>query len=430
MAQGFVKSDNLVESRTEGSDRAILDNLGGANITTDILLFDGNNNSTSQLINDTSQDPDLVQFSLYTDEDGDQRIQVTRGGNLGSFSNGTKLIMTNTGTQADIGTFFVFGSDGSSNFMLETVAGSGTATVFDAVTIADATLTRSDTIQIDNMANLSLPQVVVNDIAASQDGATGGDTGIDLDGEGGDAGGLGGEASPPDVLNEFSTFSQTAYIMRIVGGIKYKRTRIPLTYKDSTFDETIRLRGDARVVNTSLLEIGYPKAVTSGPLVDNKEYEIITKGSTPDSYFNSVSGTTGINWEDGVKFLVVNDTITGSGSGQVKPTSPPGLYIYNTASGDEIRAFSGSDNPWSEVSNVSILGNEEVLKTSSDKANVNKLYFHPTTATSIPEISKTNTAQNVNQDWVITGQSIAVSSYTHKLPVIVNGEQFYFLLKL
>jgi hypothetical protein len=428
MAQGFVKNLNLVESRTEGSDRAILDNLGGANITTDVLLFDGNSNSTSKLINDTSQDPDLVQFSLYIDEDGDQRIQVTRGGNLGSFSNGTKLVMTNTATGADLGTFFVFASDGSSNFQLETVKGSGTATVFDAVTISNATLTRSDTITIDAMTNLAAEQPVTNDIASEQDGAVAGDTGVDFGEEGGaDAGGLGAEASPPDVLNEFTTFSQTAYIMRIVGGIKYKKTRIPLTYQDSLFDETIRIRGDARVINTSQLEIGYPKAVTSGPLVLNKVYEIIDKGTTPDSYFDSVSGQD-ITWSNGTTFRVVDDTITGTGNGTVKPTSPPGLYIYNTSSGDEIRAFSGSDNPWAEASNVSILGGVDVLKTLSDKSQVNKLYFHPTSSTAVPEISKLNTSHNVHQDWVLS-QSNSVSSYTHKLPVIVNGEQFYFLLK-
>jgi hypothetical protein len=42
MAQGFVKSNNLGESDTGGLDRSILDNLGGPNISNNVLLFDGN----------------------------------------------------------------------------------------------------------------------------------------------------------------------------------------------------------------------------------------------------------------------------------------------------------------------------------------------------------------------------------------------------
>ena len=42
MAQGFVRDLNLIESDTGTLDRGILDNLGGPNITTDLLLFDGN----------------------------------------------------------------------------------------------------------------------------------------------------------------------------------------------------------------------------------------------------------------------------------------------------------------------------------------------------------------------------------------------------
>ena len=47
MAQGFVKSNNFIESDTGSLDRNILDNLGGANITDDLLLFDGNFKFTS-----------------------------------------------------------------------------------------------------------------------------------------------------------------------------------------------------------------------------------------------------------------------------------------------------------------------------------------------------------------------------------------------
>ena len=55
MAQGFVKNLNLVESDTTPSDRSILDNLGGINISKDILLFDGNSRFTSTLKNNQNE---------------------------------------------------------------------------------------------------------------------------------------------------------------------------------------------------------------------------------------------------------------------------------------------------------------------------------------------------------------------------------------
>ena len=50
MAQGFVRNLNFQESDTGALDRGILDNLGGLDITNDLLLFDGNTKFISKLV--------------------------------------------------------------------------------------------------------------------------------------------------------------------------------------------------------------------------------------------------------------------------------------------------------------------------------------------------------------------------------------------
>ena len=71
MAQGFVRDLNLIESDTGALDRGILDNLGGANITTDLLLFDGNFKFISK-----------IQSAHYTYDSDEYIITVTGEGKV------------------------------------------------------------------------------------------------------------------------------------------------------------------------------------------------------------------------------------------------------------------------------------------------------------------------------------------------------------
>ena len=85
MAQGFVRDLNLIESDTGALDRGILDNLGGANITTDLLLFDGNFKFVSKLISsDYSVDASNV-------------VTVSGEGKV-AFSDGTKISLESEAT--------------------------------------------------------------------------------------------------------------------------------------------------------------------------------------------------------------------------------------------------------------------------------------------------------------------------------------------
>lgn len=79
----------------------------------------------------------------------------------------------------------------------------------------------------------------------------------------------------------------------------------------------------------------------------------------------------------------------------------PGIFIGNT------RAFSSDNNPWTQVGTA--------LSTMSNSVSVGELYF----ANDI-RISGFGTE---------VATQVAPSSFTHKIPVVVNGETYYLLLR-
>lgn len=100
--------------------------------------------------------------------------------------------------------------------------------------------------------------------------------------------------------------------------------------------------------------------------------------------------------------VTVNDPVSlNVDSVGLSSTKSPGVFIGNT------RAFSSDNNPWNQVGTA--------LSTSSNQVSVGELFF--------------------SNDIYITGintesaTSTAVTTFTHKLPVVINGETYYLLLK-
>jgi hypothetical protein len=85
----------------------------------------------------------------------------------------------------------------------------------------------------------------------------------------------------------------------------------------------------------------------------------------------------------------------------------PGIYIFSQNS--EKRAFTDRTNPWSEVS-----GNT-YIETTADSMTV--------------EILKLETPNILGTAASITSSSGAISNFTHKMEVEINGETYYLLLK-
>lgn len=485
MAQGFVANLNLQESVTTPSDRAILDNLGGINITSDILLFDGNSKFASILRNnqqelkatevffgdfDTSKSYKIVELGTDHDWVALGATSATVGEVFSPSSDGS----SDTGSggfakEVFVRSDFVGFYDNNSNngysirvvgankiafstdtvFGIGAVGGSGTLSypyksynsngedVFQIISASDVAdpptilnidtilsgidgadinnvvFTRSDTITSNNISNMKVQKIPTNDEA-----------------EGGGSINLGEEGGAPDDDDEGLTpLEKIAFIGNIVAKVKYKKSRVPVNFLDNNFDVRFRLNGLMQIDNDSELEIGFPREVNT-PLVQGTEYKIIDKGDTPDSYFNGVSGLSQV-WSNDDTFTAVS---VGSGStngtATIKATKPPGLFILNA--GNKIRAFSGSDNPWAEVASGSTpafitggaLRSEPATNTAQVKNLVLKDFVSP--ASTDVNFIKTNTAKTATVSQVNTAD-ITIASYTHKLPISVNGEQFYIL---
>ena len=93
----------------------------------------------------------------------------------------------------------------------------------------------------------------------------------------------------------------------------------------------------------------------------------------------------------------------------------PGLFIYNAATNSGIRAFSGSDNPWSiNLTNL-------IVDTSS--ISIKALIFNVSNLELVSKILPTTLVESVSS------QSVS-SNFTHTVPVTINGETYYLCLKL
>lgn len=375
MAQGFVRKNNLAESVTASSDRSILDNLGGVNITQDVLLFDGNNAFKSVLINDSASGrADFFTFSDTT-ESNYTTVKANLIENKRAFSNGTKLSFNN-GT--DLYPYIVVDSNGVDEFRL--VIESSATFPYDAgeysapwvgVNVANLTLTRDDSITAENLLNMSVPRLITSDVE-EEDSEVGVSDGGASDGS---------DAPQEGIYDNYGTYDQVSYIAGSIGRLEAKKTRTILTDRSSFFEDRIRFKGTIRLTNNSSVPI-----------------------------YNNIDNA-------------------------------PGLFIYNPATGGEIRAFSGSDNPWSEQNIFFGAVYGPGLQTTSAKSQIANLVLSPdgggtgiTTRGYRPKLYKKSGAIGVDAVTHIDGNAVSseqlpVSAYTHKVPVTINGEQFFMLVK-
>ena len=134
--------------------------------------------------------------------------------------------------------------------------------------------------------------------------------------------------------------------------------------------------------------------------IENSEFFISRKykgnADTTADRDIKVEGVVKVN--DPVNF---NDSVSDLGD-----TKSPGVFINNT------RAFSSDNNPWEELGSDDGTG---TLSTDSLEVSVAELSL-------VNSISIGGTSTNSE-----TG--IGVTSFTHKLPVVINGETYSLLLK-
>ena len=140
-------------------------------------------------------------------------------------------------------------------------------------------------------------------------------------------------------------------------------------------------------INQTILNV--QSSIESADFTITKKYK-----SNEDTTVN-----TDINVEGSVVIEDPAKLNTGS-SGLADPKSP-GIFING------VRAFSNDSNPWNRVGTA--------LSTSSSSVNIGELFF----------------ANNINITGISTeaATEVAVTSFTHKLPVIINGETYFLLLR-
>jgi len=85
---------------------------------------------------------------------------------------------------------------------------------------------------------------------------------------------------------------------------------------------------------------------------------------------------------------------------QLSDAQSPGIFIGDT------RAFSADNNPW-EISG-------STLRTFSEEVTIGDLFFYD-------DITITGVS-------TVSGSEVNVTSFTHKVPVAINGETYYLLL--
>ena len=314
MAQGFVRDLNLIESDTGALDRGILDNLGGPNITNDLLLFDGNFKFISKLV--------PADYSVSGDT-----VTVSGEGKV-AFSDGTKISMDGGSFAGEsVFEYEVFDSNGIDKFRVKDGFGSVTPA---------GTLRRNDGVSFQNLSNLSSKR-----LEASSSSSTG----------------VGADDGASDLFNVFNASEQVDYISGQLGIYYYKRGRIPLTFEDSIFDQKVTFRGQVMIVDSDA-----------------------TVSSVPDS-------------------------------------NSPGLFIIdaNDPTATAVRAFSDASNPWDN----SVAGK---LVTTQAVSQPNVLTFEPTSS-NVPNFISSGSPL------LIDSENNTLASYTHKLPVVVNGTTFFLLLK-
>jgi hypothetical protein len=129
--------------------------------------------------------------------------------------------------------------------------------------------------------------------------------------------------------------------------------------------------------------------------IDAAEY-LITK-----KYKGSENTTVDTDITTEGAIVIADPAKLNTGSSGLNDPKSPGIFI------NSVRAFSNDNNPWNKVGTA--------LSTSSSSVNISNLNFSDDI--SISGIS-TETATEV-----------AVTTFTHKLPVVINGETYYLLLR-
>ena len=156
----------------------------------------------------------------------------------------------------------------------------------------------------------------------------------------------------------------------------------------------------------------------SSNILDNTRFQLRSRYEKT----KSISSTKDIKYEGSV--IIKDPDGFNGGSTQLGFPASPGIFIAGT------RAFSADNNPWTDEDEIVNPGTgiQNALVTKSFQVGVNEIVFHDQTvsdpSTSINDIK----IDGLGSNDIKTLTGINAGNYTHKIPVVVNGETYFLLV--
>lgn len=109
-------------------------------------------------------------------------------------------------------------------------------------------------------------------------------------------------------------------------------------------------------------------------------------------------------------------------AGALSDSAYPGLFIRDPLTGNNVRAFSTNEQPWTPMPSKEA---PVYLETPSTAITIGNLYFNNSTQSLGIDLSIKN-----NANFLTTlSTPLTTSSFTHKIAMKINGETFYLCLK-
>jgi hypothetical protein len=183
------------------------------------------------------------------------------------------------------------------------------------------------------------------------------------------------------------------------------------------------------VTQENLLNIATPRILDSNESLVGGRFSYNIGTSFNDAFSTIESGIDGFNFLRSFKYISNDSTITNRNAtieGSIQVSDPagtnqaqsdleedksPGIYITDPFSDildiDKTRAYSTDAQPWNEGSGA--------LVTTSRQVNIGDLFF----------------ANGIKFDSIVdlNTESGNVSSFTHKIPIVVDGVEYFVLLR-
>ena len=396
--QGFRRDLNFEENT---NDVQALSNLGGVGVAGDLRVIQNNLRNTSYLgfnsVNLTTNE-----FSFDTDKvlniDSIKSEQIDSTSSLVTVTTdvpyntykGDLVVLENVNVTGTASTFF------NGSFITQTVGTGGTFYTYRVNNVLDATAPTSglSTATITFKSNIEFVYTKDDIVTVSQDVSVGSTTltaGTDY------------YICNSDAEGKFQlSFTSSEDVLGI--------TTVNITAIPPQFDFIRR----EYVLQQNLVNFTPPETqddenfngYLSGGNV-NQAFEDTQANVESAKYFSGkkYKGTENTITDDIVKFEGTVNLFDPAGynstNSSLSDPKSPGIFIGNT------RAFSADNNPWS------IDGTN--LKTNSYEVTIGELLF----------ADNVTIAGQVSQ---ISGSEVSVESFTHKVPITVNGETYYMLM--